>query len=129
MEKLFFYLQKLSKTFFGLNLMKNFPKIKIQVFKSILLIMILINNISLSVYGAFFDSNIKMQAKFQLLCIISAASLFLMLFIGLWHNESQYQHFSNWIRARYSPRSFKLIDDVSKVEYGVLSTQVSKIVK
>lgn len=129
MEKIFVHLEKLSITFIGVNFFKNTPKTKIQVFKSVFFVVSLIIFISLGIYDVCFDSNMKFKAKLMVLCTAPGCSSYLILFISFWCNEGKYQNFVNWVQARYAPRSFTLMDDISKIEYRTLSTQIWKTVK
>lgn len=129
MKNLLVKLQSLSNTFLGVNILNDSQKTKTHVFKSTFYVVLLIFIGVISVYRAFFDSNEKIQEKLQSMCCILSVLSFLMIFIGFWCNEDQYQLLTSWIQARYAPRSFKLIDDIAKVAFGALSTRMWMIPK
>lgn len=129
MENLFVKLQKLSSTFLGLNFLNDTPKTKTTVFKSISFIAFLFVFIVFSLYDAIFDENIKFQEKLQIVFILLAAGGFLIIFISFWWNEDKFQLLTKWVQARHTHRSFQLINEISNVAYGALSTRMWKIGK
>lgn len=129
MESILVNLQKLSSICFGVNFLKNIPKTKTQVFSFILFIAVLLINFVFSVYDIFFDLTIKFHVKLQLICTTLGLVLVLMLFINFGCNEAQYQYLTNWVQARYTKRSFKLVEDESSVDYESVSRQMKMVVK
>lgn len=129
MENLLVNLQKLSNTFLGVHFLKNLTKTKAKVFKSIFCAVFMFLLVFLALYDAFFDLTVKINEKLQLIFIMLAAGGFLIMFVSFWCNERQFQLLTNWIKTRYTKRSFELINDISKVAYEALSTRMWKIGK
>lgn len=129
MEKLFVNLEKFSSIFFGVNFLKNTPKTKIQVLATILSILTMFSFIAFAFYNLWFGLNVTFQTKLMLIIIFTGSTAILMVFISYWRKESQYQLLAKWVQERYLSRSFKLIDDFSKIEYQTCSNCIWKISK
>lgn len=129
MEKLFVNLEKLSNSFLGVNLLKDTPKTKIQVLAKIISTLTIFSFVVLAFFNLCFGLNVTLQIKLMLIVILMAAIAVLTVFISYWRNESQYQLLEKWVQERYSPRSLKLIDDLSKIEYEICSHRMWKIAK
>lgn len=128
MEKTLSTLQLISHKFFGISLFQTF-NIKLNLIKTISFVIFMIIYVSFGIHGIFFNQLTHVNVKFVIICTILGSSSILLVFVDYWRNNDKFRTLINWIQERYQLRSFVMVNEVSKDEYGKCEIRMWKVTK
>lgn len=118
MEKHIKILQKISHTFYGVNLIKNTPKPKFQRIKNIFTCVCSFTLAFFTFHTAFFNKNCtKNNSKPLLISESIGGAIVLIIYISYWNYSTTYQSLVKWVENRHISRNYKIIDGIAKEKF------------